>query len=82
MSALQRWIASTAPSSRSVGRCVLSGKANDHEFDDMVDACRRAHEVVKEHGSAEMQAFTTALLHALAKEAARRSIDGCNSHDA
>ena len=42
-----------------------------HDFDEMVDACRKAHEAVMEHGTAEMQAFTTALLHALAKEAAK-----------
>lgn len=43
-----------------------------HDFDEMVDACRKAHEAVVEHGTAEMQAFTSALLHALAKEAAKR----------
>lgn len=60
----------------------MIGGADDQEFDEMVDACRRAYEAVKEHGSAEMQAFTTALLHALAKEAVRRSSDGRNGYDA
>lgn len=60
----------------------MSEKVDDQEFDEMVDACRRAHEAVREHGTPEMQAFTTALLHALAKEAARRSVGGGNGHDA
>lgn len=48
----------------------------------MVDACRAAHEAVMEHGTAEMQAFTKALLHALAKEAVRRSSAGDDGYDA
>lgn len=60
---------------------MISG-ADEHEFDEMVDACRTAHEAVTEHGTPEMQAFTTALLHALAKEAARRSDAGGNGHHA
>ena len=60
----------------------MISRADDQEFDEMVDACRKAHDAVREHGTPEMQAFTTALLHALAKEAARRSIDGCDGHDA
>ena len=62
-------------------RNIIS-RADDQEFDEMVDACRKAHDAVKEHGTPEMQAFTTALLHALAKEAARRSTGGRNGHDA
>jgi hypothetical protein len=54
---------------------------DDTEFDEMVDACRKAHEAVMECGTPEMQAFTKALLHALAKEAARRSTDGSDGHD-
>lgn len=56
--------------------------ADDDEFDELVDACRKAHEIVSEHGTPEMQAFTKALLHALAKEAARRSTSGRDRHDA
>ena len=54
---------------------------DDTEFDEMVDACRKAHEAVAEHGTPEMQAFTKALLHALAKEAVRRMQGGANGHD-
>ncbi|WP_187275445.1 hypothetical protein [Methylobacterium sp. WL6] len=54
---------------------------DDTEFDEMVDACRKAHEAVMECGTPEMQAFTKALLHALAKEAARRATDGSDGHD-
>lgn len=35
-----------------------------------------------EHGTVEMQAFTKALLHALAKEEARRAKVGADGHDA
>ena len=55
--------------------------ADDTEFDEMVDACRKAHEAVMEYGTAEMQAFTSALLHALAKEAVKRSVEGADGHD-
>ena len=54
---------------------------HDAEFDEMVDACRKAHEAVVEYGTPEMQAFTQALLHALAKEASRRATGGSNGHD-
>ena len=53
---------------------------SDEDFDLMVDRCRKAHEAVLEHGTPEMLAFTTALLHALGKEAARRSNDQGNGH--
>jgi hypothetical protein len=54
---------------------------DDTEFDVTVDACRKAHEAVMECGTLDMQAFTEALLHALAKEAARRATDGSDGHD-
>lgn len=60
----------------------MSSRTDDHDFDMMVDACRAAHEAVMEHGTPEMQAFTKALLHALAKEAARRSCTAGDGHDA
>lgn len=82
MSVRQVCIAPIARHLRGAVRCVVSSRVDDDEFDEMVDACRRAHEAVKEHGTAEMQAFTTALLHALAKEATRRSTDGRTGHNA
>ncbi|MCJ2117277.1 hypothetical protein MKK65_12015 [Methylobacterium sp. J-001] len=55
---------------------------DDHDFDEMVDACREAHDAVMKHGTEEMQAFTTALLHALVKEAAKRSAaSGNDNHE-
>lgn len=60
----------------------MIGTTDDQDFDAMVDACRAAHEAVMEHGTPEMQAFTKALLHALAKEAARRSTTGSDGYDA
>lgn len=67
---------------RGMSRRIMSIRADDQEFDEMVDVCRKAHEVVREHGTREMQAFTTALLHALAKEAAHRATAGGDGHDA
>lgn len=58
----------------------MSVRIDDQDFDQLVDACRRAHEAVMEHGTPEMKAFTNALLHALAKEAVQRS--NGNGHDA
>jgi hypothetical protein len=58
----------------------VSVRIDDQDFDQLVDACRRAHEAVMEHGTPEMKAFTNALLHALAKEAVQRS--NANGHDA
>ena len=54
---------------------------DEHDFDEMIDLCCKAHDAVVEHGTPEMQAFTTALLHALAKEAARRLTKGSDGHD-
>lgn len=36
------------------------------ELDDMTIKCIEAHEVVMEHGTSDMQAFSTALMRALA----------------
>lgn len=60
----------------------MSININDQDFDEMVGACSAAHEAVMEHSTPEMQAFTKALLHALAKEAARRSIAAGDGYDA
>ncbi|WP_187278677.1 hypothetical protein [Methylobacterium sp. WL64] len=53
----------------------------DDDFDAMVDTCRAAYDVVMEHGTLEMQAFARALLHAMAKEAARRAAASPNGDD-
>ena len=75
-------IATVSQMNASPARAASMRMPDDNDFDAMVDACRQAHEAVMEHGTAEMQAFTKALLHALAKEAARRAKVGADGHDA
>ncbi len=50
----------------------------DDDFGATIDACPKAHEAVMVCGTDEMRGYTTALLHALAREAARRAQEGGN----
>jgi len=46
---------------------------SDDDFTELIDVCCKVHETVKAFGTADMHALTSALLHMLALEVARRS---------